>query len=130
MEKPSNLDKAVNFTKAVLEHAKSGFSEVDQMTQEQRLYKCKTCNEETGNSYYDENNGDPICQHKGCGCHLNEKVKWSTQSCPIKRWLEEEGKGPSGTFGQLTKSLLDPATYTFPANVFFPCCGGSKSEKE
>lgn len=71
---PGLLRKAANLGKAVVEHVAAGLPMADDATARERLAICATCENYEGTS----------CRL--CGCHLNFKVRWSEQKCPISKW--------------------------------------------
>lgn len=79
---PSLTEKAKNFSKSLLNHAKSGFAIVQNKTHKKRLETCEKC------EYYDEHTTS--CQL--CGCDLIIKTSWASESCPEGKWGPEKIK--------------------------------------
>lgn len=73
---PSTLEMAKNLAKATTQHVKSGFNEVSQEVQKERMDTCLDC------EYYVPQQ-DRCSQ---CGCYLSRKTKWKTSTCPIGKW--------------------------------------------
>lgn len=90
---PSLVRKAVNFTKAVTKHVRTGAKKVPPDVQAERLAKCKGC-EYFGLARPGE------CGHKQCGCFLKTKIEWATSFCPDGLW---------GAFVEGDKPVDDPA---------------------
>jgi hypothetical protein len=67
---PNLIRKALNFTKALAEHATNGSRLVDDATYEARLDVCALC----PHRYYD------ACGK--CGCPVDKKASWAEQQCP------------------------------------------------
>lgn len=74
--KPGVLKLATNFMKAVTRYAKSGGEKVDEETFKSRMSECDKCVFRQGNR----------CTHSNCGCFLDKKASWKSESCPISRW--------------------------------------------
>lgn len=71
-QEPGLMQKAVNFSKALVKHAATGFQSVSKEEQEERMNICKACshfNKEKTSCYL-------------CGCHLNTKTAWNESRCP------------------------------------------------
>jgi len=76
---PSLLQRIGNLGTAVVQHALSGFSYVDETTRRTRLQLCESCP-----TYWDGEHRR--CNHPSCGCNMDVKAGWATQACPIGRW--------------------------------------------
>ena len=72
----SFFHKAANFGKAIVTHAVAGFPETDEETVRFRFESCRSC------EHFDE--GKTSCRK--CGCHLEIKIRWREQKCPIGKW--------------------------------------------
>jgi hypothetical protein len=70
------MNKAINFTNSLINHAKDGFKRVDDTVYSSRLAICQSC------EYYDDKN--ITC--KTCGCFLDIKARWNSEKCPIDKW--------------------------------------------
>lgn len=73
------LFRAGRFIVAATRHAASGFAEVDEDEQAFRLATCQVCefsSRETSEHW--------ICGK--CGCLLQAKTLWHSESCPIGKW--------------------------------------------
>ena len=77
---PSVIQKASNFAIASAKYARSGFKKVSAEVKEGRL---ATCNK--------------------CGCPLNVKTEWATESCPIGKWSSTFGQSVFGGCGSCGK---------------------------
>ena len=75
---PNIFKKAANFARASVDHAASGFQNVSENVKSHRMKICNNCEFMIGPSH------DPICSQ--CGCYLNLKTSWASQSCPIEKW--------------------------------------------
>ena len=77
--KPPNFIKKVeNFTRASIKHAASGFEHVSENVKRHRTRLCAGCDF----SLPPEDN--PSCSQ--CGCFINIKTGWASESCPIGKW--------------------------------------------
>ncbi len=61
------------FIKALLKYIFIG-NQVNQREYDMRLEICSACNDKCGKK---------CCL---CGCYLNKKAQWSTESCPKNKW--------------------------------------------
>ncbi len=61
------------FLKALIKYIIWG-SQVTADKYNDRILICNTCSDKCG---------DKCCI---CGCYLNKKAKWSTESCPKNKW--------------------------------------------
>lgn len=77
IEEKNIIQKAVSFAGSAINHAKNGFRDASIQTINKRLSICKNCD------FYQ----DGSC--KQCGCNLNVKVTWASESCPIGKWTTE-----------------------------------------
>ena len=75
---PGLLQKAQNFTKAIVGHVADLGQKVSNEVFESRLSICQSCD------LCDRDR--MLCLHKGCGCNLNVKARWRSQSCPLELW--------------------------------------------
>ncbi len=94
-QSPSMMQKASNFAKASAKYAASGFKKVSAEVKEGRMAICKGCQFMVGEE------DDPTCNK--CGCPLNVKTGWATESCPIGKWSSTFGKSVSGGCGSCGK---------------------------
>jgi hypothetical protein len=67
---PGLMRKALNFSKALADHARAGMKLVDDETYEKRLELCLLCPERAHD----------VCSK--CGCPVDKKCSWAEQSCP------------------------------------------------
>ena len=90
---PNLLQKAANFSKAMLGFARDGFRMVPPEVAQERISLCKQC----------ENYDNDTCRL--CGCGLSAKTKIASSRCPLAepRWHEytatPEENLPSGENG-------------------------------
>lgn len=90
-EPPSLLQKAKNFTKAIVKHAADGGA---RCTDEQIQNRAEIC---FGCQYFKRNEGEAsgMCSHMGCGCNITKKqeflnkLAWASESCPVGKWGPE-----------------------------------------
>lgn len=75
-EGPSLFQKAVNLGKAVVDHVAAGMHAADDATVESRWATCRAC------EMFDAEK--VVC--RACGCHLEIKIRWAEQKCPIGKW--------------------------------------------
>jgi hypothetical protein len=74
------IRKAAKLGLAVVKHAADGFVEVSSEEKEARLEVCKNCPK--------FNKEFVTCGV--CGCHLNIKAAWRSESCPLGKWAGDE----------------------------------------
>lgn len=74
---PGLIQKAVNFGKAVVAHAASGFKAADKEVYDERVRLCRSCDK------FDGKKG--TCQLCGCAV-VAIKAKWAEQKCPDGKW--------------------------------------------
>jgi hypothetical protein len=99
MSKLTLVEKGVKFISASTRFVMSGFQEVPENVQQERLSICKECPFFSGGE-------NPECEK--CGCLLNLKTKWATEKCPIDKWLEYSIESrPHLPCGQCNKHILD-----------------------
>ena len=92
---PSMVQKASNFARASAKYAASGFKKVSAEVKEGRMAICKGCQFMVG----EEDN--PACNK--CGCPLNVKTEWATESCPMGKWSSTFGQSVYGGCGSCGK---------------------------
>jgi len=80
MNTPSIFSQLVSFTRAVTKHVAHGLKPAKPETQEKRALICSECPELIKETF----------RCGKCGCFLKYKIAWSTTSCPIDKWKEEE----------------------------------------
>jgi hypothetical protein len=79
---PSLAQKAANFAKASAKHVSNGMKSVTAQTKSNRLAICNSCPFKAGAE------DNPTCNK--CGCFLNIKTGWASESCPIGKWATGE----------------------------------------
>jgi hypothetical protein len=74
---PGLLRKALNFSKALAEHAKAGMKPVEDNIYETRLELCLLC----------PARAHGVCSK--CGCPIDKKPSWAEQQCPADppKWV-------------------------------------------
>lgn len=65
--------RIIRFLKALIKYIFIG-NRVDHTVHNTRLEICSNCEDRCGKK---------CCV---CGCYLNKKTKWSTESCPKNKW--------------------------------------------
>lgn len=89
---PGLFARSWNFTRAVVRHMADGAALVPDDEYAARLGACGRCRLL-----------DPerrVCRHPACGCFVDVKASWRSESCPAKRWPLETTQPPaSGTGG-------------------------------
>ena len=73
---PSTLKMAGNFAKAVGKHIGNGLKKVDISEYQRRLNVCNDC----------ELRRRTRCTHEECGCFIDKKAWWDSESCPMNKW--------------------------------------------
>lgn len=88
------LEKVNNFTQSLIKHASSGFVNASNTIQQERLAICQSCEK-----YDNSNPSNPTCNE--CGCFLNIKTSWASESCPLKKWsaIATQSSGGCGGCG-------------------------------
>ena len=86
------LEKASNLTQSLIKHAANGFISASIPIQQERLNICKQCDK-----YDNLNPENPTC--KECGCYLNIKTAWASESCPLKKWAAIPTQSSGGCGG-------------------------------
>lgn len=91
---PNLIDKIVNLTNSTVKHFKNGFINVSNLIQQERLAICQKCEK-----YDNSNPSSPTCNE--CGCFLNIKTSWASESCPLKKWsaIATQSSGGCGGCG-------------------------------
>lgn len=95
-----DMNKVVNFSKAVVKHAADGFREVDDKTQQYRLSICGQC------EHLDTKRDCNLC-----GCPVDRKTKWASEQCPVGLWPVHDPTPPA-----------DQPPDGFISNGNGPCC--------
>ena len=93
-KEPSIVQKAKNVTKAAAKYAGSGFKNVSEERQKERMEICKKC------EFY-QADGNPTCAK--CGCFLKVKTAWASESCPIGKWMSNFNKSTAPSCGSCGK---------------------------
>lgn len=75
---PGLLRRSLNFATAVAKHAADGLRRVSEETLEQRLTVCRTCPACDTERL--------ICRRPECGCLLEIKAAWHSETCPLGQW--------------------------------------------
>jgi hypothetical protein len=70
------VEKAINFSKAVVKHVYNGAKNCTDEESNRRISLCETCDR--------FNKSDRTCFE--CGCFLDLKVKWESSQCPLGKW--------------------------------------------
>lgn len=78
---PSLVRRAWNFSSAVVRHAADGMRHVSDEVFEVRLAICRTCASCDVEQF--------VCRELACGCNLQVKARWASESCPRRLWLSE-----------------------------------------
>lgn len=90
---PNFIKKAENFTKASMRHAASGFEHVSENVKQHRMRLCAGCD------FLMPPEDNPTCGQ--CGCYLNIKIGWASESCPVGKWsrINKSESGKCNTCG-------------------------------
>lgn len=83
VEEPGLFRKLVNVVPAMVGHVMGGFRKVSEEVFRARLATCHSC----PGGYWNKAKGK--CNHKKCGCNLQNKLRMATQACPEKYWTAE-----------------------------------------
>jgi hypothetical protein len=76
MKKPSKIKKITNFTIAAAKFAAGGFIKSSKELYQSRVLTCLSCR------YYNSTKDE--CNI--CGCPIEVKAEWKTESCPKNKW--------------------------------------------
>jgi hypothetical protein len=103
---PSLPDQGKNLAKFAFDVIKTAFIEghlfVSEEVQQKRLNVCKDC------PWFDPE--QTRCKH--CGCFLESKVKFSLESCPLKKWEESDYDWMNGKYEDVLSDLENPPEQT------------------
>lgn len=93
-ESPGIIDRMINLTNSTVRYIKNGFVNVSDLVKKERLDICQKCDK-----YSNENPENPTCNE--CGCFLNIKTAWASESCPLKKWsaIATQSSGGCGGCG-------------------------------
>jgi hypothetical protein len=80
---PGLARQMANFSKALVKHAADRFGKVDADVKAERLAACEGCELRVGDR----------CSHPACGCVLEVKAGWASESCPEGKWSAVAAKG-------------------------------------
>lgn len=75
-DRPSIVRRTITLGKAIVDHVSSGLPSTDQSTVDRRWAICRSC----------ENFDAKRIECRACGCHLDIKIAWGEQKCPIGKW--------------------------------------------
>lgn len=107
---PSLPEQGKNLAKFALDVIKNAMGSntlfVSDEIREQRLETCRGC------EWYDEK--QVRCKH--CGCFLNEKTKFSLDSCPIGKWKESDRDWMNGGFEKFLDEIKQKESNQSDAN--------------
>lgn len=85
---PNILQKAKNFAKASAGYAASGFENVSDQVKSHRMQICNSC------EFLSDSEENPECSK--CGCFVNIKTSWGSESCPVGKWGALNSKPSKG----------------------------------
>jgi len=83
------LSRSKSFLGAAARHVQNGMASVSAAQKESRMSICRAC------EFF--NNAKVTCSR--CGCYLNIKTKWASESCPEGKWTSEKLSKASGKCG-------------------------------
>jgi len=88
-KKPPNiLQKAVNFTKAAVNHITTG---MQHCTEEEKTERFNICKSNKCKLFVQHDDGG-VCAHDDCGCFIRsngkfmDKLSWAESKCPVGLW--------------------------------------------
>ncbi len=84
---PPILTQTKNFIKSLLNHVAGGAKMVDDAEFDRRMNICKGC---------DRLQNDRCLE---CGCFVEVKARWSSEECPLKKWVSQEQKSRGSCCG-------------------------------
>lgn len=77
-QEPGLWRKAWNLSRAVVRHVAHGTREVSDAVYRERLLVCESCSScDTSRM---------VCREQSCGCYVQIKARWESESCPLKKW--------------------------------------------
>jgi hypothetical protein len=88
-DSPSIVRKAMNFASSLTNHIANGFKKTSQDVLKNRIELCLICD------FVSEN--QKTCLK--CGCPVEKKASWASESCPIGKWLAEKDEKKQGGCG-------------------------------
>lgn len=101
---PGILTQAANFAAATVRHIADGLATLPIIESSLRVGICEGCE-----NFRPE---DRRCAHPNCGCYIDEKATWKSETCPLGKWpmntkpnIVVMGVGHSGTT-ILTKMII------------------------
>lgn len=89
--KPGLIRRAINFTRAAVQHAGDRLAVVPDEVRAARLAICQACPLLV----------DDVCTHPKCGCGIKanrtfiDKLSWASSKCPIGKWSKFEASKES-----------------------------------
>jgi len=75
---PSKTKMAKNLAKAAVKHVANGMKKVGVEEYQRRLNICNNCP--------DDMRVKNRCTHEDCGCFLDKKAWWDSETCPNEHW--------------------------------------------
>jgi hypothetical protein len=85
---PGIVQRAANYAKAIVRYKANYGYMLPLEIAEERSAICHECPQ--------YNAEKDRCQHRKCGCTVGKKIEWSTESCPLNKWLPMFGPAPQG----------------------------------
>ncbi len=79
---PSLFQMALNYARAQIRHTLNGRRLASEEVVAERLATCESCVGPGG--YFQAS--DRRCLYRKCGCFVDEKTQWASESCPIGKW--------------------------------------------
>lgn len=86
IEGPGLMQRGWNLAKASARHVAGGLQSVQDDEFELRQSICRSCD------FCDRQH--MVCLHAGCGCFLNVKARWASESCPLGKWTSSSNPKP------------------------------------
>jgi hypothetical protein len=112
-----NLQNIQSFTNSLINYTSSGFKNASKELTKNRLDICKSCE--------NFNSSNTTCNI--CGCFLSIKTIWSTEKCPIDKWLAVEDVIQDTTSNtNIASAISIPTPQELTIQQELPDCGCNK----
>ena len=98
IQPPSIIKKAVNFSKAAINHARGGFVRTPDHVFKARMDICSGCDK-----LLKDESKETLGDCLECGCPVGAKARWASEGCPLGKWgIYRETRGGCGSCGKNT----------------------------
>ena len=98
---PGLLRRAMNFGAAIARHAVDQLRNVDDERFDARLAICRECPSCDVSQL--------VCREQSCGCFLQTKARWASETCPLRKWPVDGETGPTPPDGPVPIESTQPS---------------------